>query len=327
MIRWGSALPGTLQKRSGHRVRVSITWAWHGYNDFYKRSPMRPQHGGTALPPSTNFFPPQHQIARQAMAMEYASSPRKSHRDHRNRRLFRAGDQLQHPPRRRSSDARGVERASDERRLGRNIVVDLPLEIIGDLGDRGKIHAVHRAAEGRIFHRHRLKRAIPRALADAEEGTVDGGSAVQPCCGRIGDRFIKVVMAVPLEQFVRNARVVMETVHDALNASGQRRPGEGNAEPHRITHSDLDGDTALMRKAHEFRGKGNDKPVKTCTGDILEVTARTDTERKRAFDDTQILIERLPAGEVHLFEDMIVRTSLPAGTPASVTHLQNISSA
>ena len=208
-------------------------------------------------------------------------------------------------------DARagGVERPADERGVGRYDVAEFRFEIAGDVGNGGKVHAVVRAAQGGVFDRHRFERAVARTLADAEQGTVDRARAVQPRRGGVGDDFIKIVVAVPFQHFAGHFRMVVQSVYDALHAAGKGCTRIIHAEAHRVAHADLDRDPALARKFHQFVGKRHDETVKVGAGDVFEVAARLDTVRKRALYDAEVFVHRLGAGQIHLFEDVIVGTA------------------
>ena len=94
---------------------------------------------------------------------------------------------------------------------------------------------------------------------------------------------------------MRHVRVVEQPVYDPLHAARQRHAGVGYAEPHRIAHSDLDGNAAFLRELHKLGGERHHKPVEIGAGNIFKMAARTDPVRKRAFYDPQIFIERLRA--------------------------------
>ena len=208
-------------------------------------------------------------------------------------------------------DARagGVERAPDEGRCGGDDVAELGLEIARDVGNGGKIHAVVRAAQRSVFDGHRFERAVARALADAEQRAVDRARAVQPRRGGVGDDFIKIVVAVPLEQFAGHFGMVMQAVYQPLHAARDARAGVIDAEAHRVAHADLDGDAALARELHQFVRERHDEAVEIGAREIFEMAARLDAVRQRALDDAEVLIHRLRAGEVHLFEDVVVGTA------------------
>ena len=208
-------------------------------------------------------------------------------------------------------DARtgGVERAPDKGRHGRNDISEFVFKVTGYVRDRREIHAVVGAAQGGVFDRHRLERAVARALADAEQRTVDGTCTVQPRRRRVGHHFVEVVVAVPLEQGARNFRMMVQPVNDALHAARKAGAGIIDAEAHRVAHTDLDGNAALAGKLHQFVCEGHDEAVKIGSRDVLEVAAGPDAERERALYDAEILVHRLRAGEVHLFEDVIIGTA------------------
>ena len=199
-----------------------------------------------------------------------------------------------------------VECAPDKGRLRRDDIAELRFEIARDVGDGGKVHAVGRAAQGRVLDGHRLERAVARALADAEQRAVDRARAVQPRRGGVGDDLIEIVVPVPFEQFAGHFRMVVQAVHQPLHAARHARAGVVDAEAHRVAHADFDGDAALARELHQFVCERHDEAVEIGARQILKVAARLDAVRERALDDAEVLVHRLRAGEVHLFEDMIV---------------------
>ena len=204
---------------------------------------------------------------------------------------------------------RRIERPADKRRARRDYVAEFLFEIARDIGDGGEIHAVVRAAQRSVLDRHRFERAVARAFADAEQRTVDRARPVQPRRRRVGDHFIKIVVPVPFEKFARHFRMVMQTVYKPLHAARNARSWIGDAESHRIAHTDLDGNAALAGKFHQLVRKRHDKTVKVRARQVFEVTARLDAVRQRALDDAEIFVHRLRARQVHLFKDVIIRTA------------------
>ena len=64
--------------------------------------------------------------------------------------------------------SRDVEIASDEGSARRDLIADLPLEVVRNLGDDREIHPVCRTLQGGVLDRHRLKGAVTRALTDTQ---------------------------------------------------------------------------------------------------------------------------------------------------------------
>ena len=97
----------------------------------------------------------------------------------------------------------------DEESHGGDVVADVALEEVGDLGDDGGVHAVQRASEGGVLEDHGLQGHIAGALADAEQGAVDGAGTVEPCGGGVGHGLVEVVVAVPLQALAGHVGVVL----------------------------------------------------------------------------------------------------------------------
>ena len=200
-----------------------------------------------------------------------------------------------------------VEGAADKRRARRHDVADVLFKELRNVGDGGKVHAVLRAAQLRVFDRHGLQRAVAGALADAQQRAVDRRAAVEPGRVGVGHDLVKIVVAVPFQPAGGHVRIVPQAVHDARHRPGQRNAGEGHAVAQRIAGADLDADAALLGKVHQFRGKRHHKTIKVRARDVLKVAAGTDAVVQRRAHNAQVLVHRLAAGHVHLFEDVVVR--------------------
>ena len=204
------------------------------------------------------------------------------------------------------TSARGVEVAPDERRHRRDVVADLVLEVVGDLGDDRRVHAVERAAQRRILEHHRLERDVARALADAQQRAVDRARAVEPRGRGVDDGLVKVVVPVPLEALARHVGVLLQAVDDAGHAARQRRLRVGDAVAHGVARADLDRDARLTRELLQLVDKRHDKAVKVGARDVLEVAARDDPGLKRIGHGGKVVVHGLLSGHFHLLEDVVV---------------------
>ena len=199
-----------------------------------------------------------------------------------------------------------VEVPADEGGSGGDVVADFLCEIFGDFGDDGGVHAVCGSSEGGVFHDHGFQRAVAGAFADAQQGAVDAGAAVQPGGGGIGDHLIEVVVAVPFQHGGGDAGVVHETVHDAGDGAGEGCPCIGDAVAHGIAGTDLHGDAALFAELVQLFRKGKHKAVEVGTGDVLEVAAGGDPHFQHVGDDGQVFVQCALPGETHFVVDMVV---------------------
>ena len=202
--------------------------------------------------------------------------------------------------------ARDVEVAPDERRHRRDAVADLVLEVVGDLGDDRRVHAVERAAQRRVLEHHRLERDVARALADAQQRAVDRACTVEPRGRGIDDRLVKVVVPVPLEALARHVGILLQAVDDAGHAARQRRLRVGDAVAHGVARADLDRDARLARELLQLVDKRYDKAVKIGARDVLEVAARDDAGLKRVGHGGEVVVHGLTAGHLHFLEDVVV---------------------
>ena len=116
---------------------------------------------------------------------------------------------------------------------------------------------------------HSLQGNVAGTLADTQKRTVDGAGAVEPGGGRVGNGFIEVVMSVPLQKLTGHIGVMLQTVDDTRNASGQRRLGVGHAVAHGIAGTDLHRDARLPGEFLQLIYKRHDEAVKVRPGDVL----------------------------------------------------------
>ena len=190
---------------------------------------------------------------------------------------------------------------------GRDGVAEFVLVIMRNFGDDLGVHTVKRAAEGGILNDHGLQRDVACPFADAEQRAVDGRCAVQPRRGGVGNRLVEVIMTVPLQHLAGAFCIVVQTVDNAGHAARERNAGEGYAVAHGVTHTDLDRDARLLREFGQGVNKGDNKAVEVGTGDVLQVATRAQTRIQGILDHAEIVFERLTAGHVQFFENVVVR--------------------
>ena len=92
-----------------------------------------------------------------------------------------------------------VEVGADVGLVAGRLVADDFAVVVGDVGDDAEVHAVGVAAEGGVFDGEGLDGGVAGAFADAEEGAVGRGAAVEPGGAGVDDDFVEVVVAVPFE--------------------------------------------------------------------------------------------------------------------------------
>ena len=111
---------------------------------------------------------------------------------------------------------------------------------------------------------------------------------------------------MPLNQFLRNTCVGMNRINNTLNTSGNYGTGIVHTVTHGIAGTYLDGNLILIHQLHQFHAERNHIPVNIRSGNILQMTANTDTLIKALTDDAQIMIHCLLSGHLQLQENMIV---------------------
>ena len=104
----------------------------------------------------------------------------------------------------------------------RNVIPHFISEVCTDFSHNRRIHSVKRTAKGCVFKHHRFKRNITCSLSDTKQRAVYRTAAIKPCSGRIGNRFIKIVMSVPFKHFARYSGIMLQAIHDTRNTSWQR---------------------------------------------------------------------------------------------------------
>ena len=199
-----------------------------------------------------------------------------------------------------------IEGTSHKGRHRRNLVSDLFLEILRNVRDRRGIHAVQGSAQRRVLKAHGLQRDIARALPDAQQRTVHGAGAVEPCRAGIGDGLVEIVVSVPLQILAFHIRVMLQAVDNAGHASGQSHFRIGHAVAHGVAGADTHWNARVLAHVHELIDKGHHKPVKVRAGNVFEVAARHDAGLKGQGHGFQIHFHSLGAGFLHLLEDVII---------------------
>ena len=202
-----------------------------------------------------------------------------------------------------------IEVASDERSARRNGIAHLFFKVVGYIRDDGYVHTVGGTAQGSVLYNHGFQGAVTRAFAYAQKGAVDGGAAVKPCCGGVGDHLVKVVVSVPFELGAGHLGVILQTRDYAGHGARQSNAGVTYTVTESVAGADFYGNTRFARKFHKFDGERHHKAVEVGAGDVLEMAARHDALGQRVLYDAQILVCRLTAGKVHFFENVVIRTA------------------
>ena len=178
--------------------------------------------------------------------------------------------------------AGGVEVLAHEGIAGRDVIVQLPLEVLGDLGDHPGVDAVGAALEGDVLDEHAFDGGVAGALAEAEQGAVHRGAAVEPGGGAVDHDLVEVVVAVPFQQVAGDAGVVDHGPHQLGHAPGQGGAGIGHPVAHGVAQPDLDVDAALLAQLHQLDGKGHAEAVDVRPGDVLQMAAGLDAHSRAA---------------------------------------------
>ena len=202
--------------------------------------------------------------------------------------------------------AGGVELAAHEGRHHRDVIADLVVEIPGDVGDGGGVHAVQAAAQAGVLHHHGLQRDVAGALADAQQRAVHRAGAVQPRRGGVGHGLVEVVVAVPLQHLAGHVGIVLQAVDDAGHAAGQGHLGIRHAIAHRVAGANLHGNARVLAHLHQLVHEGHHEAVEVRPGDVLQVAAGHDPGLKGVRDGLQVVFHALLAAHLHLLEDVVV---------------------
>ncbi len=189
---------------------------------------------------------------------------------------------------------------------GRNLIADLFFVILCQLCDHRSVHAVQVSLQLGIFKNHGLQGRISRPFTDAEQRGIDAGAAVEPGCGGIAHRLVKVIMAMPFNQLMGHTRVRMNGINNALNASGNNRSRIVNPVSHGIAGTHLYGNFVFLHKLHQLQTKRHHIPIDIRPGDILHMTPGTDPLLQTLADNTEIMIHSLASGHLQLQENMII---------------------
>ena len=199
-----------------------------------------------------------------------------------------------------------IEVLPDKGRTLRNVVADLLFIILRKLRDDGGIHTVQIPLQLGVLEYHGLQGRVAGPFSDAEQRGVHAGAAVQPGRGGIGDGLVKIIVAVPLQQGVGNARMGVQGVDDAGNASGDNGPGIVHAVAHGIAGADLDRDLIFLHQLHQLHAEGNHIAVDIGPGDVLQMASGADPLLQAVADNAQVMLHRLPSCHLQLHENMII---------------------
>ena len=99
---------------------------------------------------------------------------------------------------------------------------------------------------------------------------------------------------------------MLQAVDDAGHAARQGDFRVRHAVAHGVAGADAHGDARVARHLHQFIDKGHHETVEVGAGDVLQMAARHDAGLEGLPHRFQILLHRLRAGELHLFEDVVV---------------------
>ena len=188
-----------------------------------------------------------------------------------------------------------VEIRADKRRVGRDYVAEVLLEILGYLRDHRCVDLRVVAAQLEVAQDQPLDGRVTGALPDAEDRAVRRAAAVEPRGHRVGGHEVKVVVAVPLHPFARHAGIVGQPVDRARHGPRHRHPGIRHAEAEGVADPDLDDRLAVRGELHQLVGERDDKPVEVGARRVLEVAARRDAGLDGVPHYLQVGIHRLLA--------------------------------
>lgn len=142
--------------------------------------------------------------------------------------------------------------------------------------DHRGIHSVQTSPELSIFESHGFQRSIASAFSDAEQGTVHAAAAIEPCCCRIADCFIKVIVPMPFQLLRRHARMSGQAINNALYGAGIYSAGKVHSIAHGIACPDFNGNLVLVLQAHQLHTERNDKAENIRAGDVFQMAPGTD---------------------------------------------------
>ncbi len=202
--------------------------------------------------------------------------------------------------------ARRVELLAHEGVVGRNPVVQLPLEILGHVRDGGRVDPVGSALEADVFHEEALDRGVSGALPEAEQRAVRSRASVKPGGRGIDEDLVEVVVAVPFEQAARHSGVVDEGAHQAGNTARKRCARIRNAEAQGVAQPHLDVDPAFFAELHELDGERDAETVNVRPRDVFKVAARLDALVQGGPHDRKVLLECTRPVQLELEKDVVV---------------------
>ena len=193
--------------------------------------------------------------------------------------------------------------------LRRNLISDLFFIILCQFCDHRCIHTIQRTAKLRILKYHRLQRCITGPLPNSEQGTVDTGSAVEPCGTGIAHRLIEIIVSVELNQLAWHACMDSKSVNNPRNTSRNHRSRIIHAIAHCITHTNLDRNLVFLHQIHKFQTKRDNKTVNIRPCNIFQMAPRTHSGFQTFTDDRQIMLHTFFSCHFHFIENVIVRTT------------------
>ena len=129
---------------------------------------------------------------------------------------------------------------------------------------------------------------------------------VQPRCGGVYERLVKVVVAVPLQELSRNARTVDQRTDELRHAPRKCGARVGNAVPERIAEPYLDIDLALFPKPGELLREGDDEPVYVRPRYVFEMAPELQPRIQGFLHYGKVILHRLLPALVQLEKDVVV---------------------
>ena len=178
-------------------------------------------------------------------------------------------------------------------------------EHIAEIGrrsrDRRRVEARTLTGQPDVVDHQRLQGRVAGPFAETEEGTVGGGTPIEP-----GRHRVEVIVTMPLEMLGLNAKGVGEEPHEARHPAWQRRFRPGQTEAHRVAQPELHRHPRLAAELLQGRHQWRDEAIQVGAGQVFEMTARPQPGIDHRPNDVGVVLGRLPPGAVHLEVDVVV---------------------
>jgi hypothetical protein len=190
--------------------------------------------------------------------------------------------------------------------IGRNVITQLPLEILSNLADHRGVDAVGDAPQRDILDEHALDGGVAGAFPETQERPVHRAAAIEPGGDAVDQDLVEIIVAVPLQEMARHPGVVDHGPHQLGHTPGQGGAGIRHAVAHGVAQPHLDIDAAFGPQLHQLDGEGHAKAVDVGPGDVLEVAPGNDALLQGGLDDAQVFIHGLFPAPVQLQEDVVI---------------------